>query len=301
MNFNDFKGNGRIKKVLKLLVNDSQATGKQYPHTLLTGPAGTGKTTLAKIIAHELGARIIEISGATLTNEQQVISLLANLHRNDILFIDEIHQVKPNIQGALLKPLEQRHLSFFIDFENEQYLIEKELPPFTLIAATTDQDKLLDALLSRFKVSEHLEDYTASDIKAIAKAQAESHNITLNDNTLELVSDRARFNPRQAVRIIELLQRLGSPKPTAKEARRIINDYLALHIHGLTNNDIKYLDYTKDTPKSLNNISAKLNQTRSITTQQERHLIRLDLITTTPRGRLTTDKGINLLANIYKP
>ena len=301
MNFNDFKGNKRIKKVLQLLVNDSQASGQQFPHTLLTGPAGTGKTTLAKIIAHELGARLIEISGATLTNEQQAISLLANIHNNDILFIDEIHQAKPNIQGALLKPLEQRHLSFFITYENEQFLIEKELPPFTLIAATTDQDKLLDALISRFKVSEQLEEYTATEIKLIAKAQAEAQQIKLNDKTLDLVSDRARFNPRQVVRIIELLKRLGSPNPTAKDASAIINDYLALHIHGLTNNDIKYLDYAKETPKSLNNISAKLNQTRSITTQQERHLIRLDLITTTPRGRLTTNKGINILANIYKP
>ena len=304
--FDEYVGQEKIKDNLKILLSAAKERSHTPEHLLFYGPPGLGKTTLAHLIAKETGATLKATSGPAIEKVGDLASLLTNLSAGDILFIDEIHRLHKTIEEILYPAMESGVLDIIIGKGPSARSIQLELPPFTLIAATTRIALMSAPLRSRFSGGMfRLEFYTETEIGTIITRSAELLKVPIEKEAVSEIAKRSRFTPRTANYLLKRARdfaQVGKRK-LSKEAVKEALTLLEVDELGLTAADRKLLDVLikkfKGGPVGLSTLSAALSE--DIATIEEVHepyLLQLGLLERTPRGRVATETAYSHLGYI---
>lgn len=303
----DYVGQQPIKDNLTILLEAARERGHPPEHILFYGPPGLGKTTLAYLIAKHIGAQIKITSGPAIEKVGDLASILTNLSSGDILFIDEIHRLNKSIEEVLYPAMESGVLDIIIGKGPSARTIQLDLPPFTLIAATTKIASLSSPLRSRFSGGTHrLEFYTQKEIEQILKRSGKILNIDLEDSAAEEIAKRSRSTPRTANYLLKRCRDLAQVKKENLDVKNVCEalDMLEIDALGLTKMDRDVLrvliEKFKGGPVGLNTLATALHEEESTVEEfHEPYLIQLGMIERTPRGRIATEKAYAHL-NIQK-
>lgn len=295
----EYIGQKNIKNNLHVLLTAARERNHPPEHILFYGPPGLGKTTLAHLIAKETGAQIKATSGPAIEKIGDLASILTNLSSGDILFIDEIHRLNKTIEEVLYPAMESGTLDIIIGKGPSARTIQLDLPPFTLIAATTRIAMLSSPLRSRFSGGVFkLEFYTHKEIEDILKRSAKILGIAIDGEPAEEIAKRSRFTPRTANYLLKRVRDLAQVEKTAVSKTTVEKTLSMLGIDalGLTHADRDLLKTIIDKfgggPVGLNTIAASLSEEQeTIEEVHEPYLLQLGLIERTPRGRTVTPKG----------
>lgn len=298
-NFNDYIGQENIKNNLKILLSAAKERNHPPEHILFYGPPGLGKTTLAHLVAKEVGTQMKVTSGPAIMKVGDLASILTNLSPGDILFIDEIHRLNKAIEEILYPAMESGTLDIIIGKGPSARTIQLELPSFTLIAATTRIAMISSPLRSRFSGGVFkLEFYTQDEISSILKRSAGILGVDIEDAALKAISERSRFTPRTANYFLKRCRDYAQIEK-AVLSKTIVDsalDLLGVDHLGLNNADRDILRTLINKfgggPVGLNTIAAALSEEQAtIEEVYEPYLIQLGLLERTPRGRTATDKA----------
>ncbi len=297
--FDEYIGQNHIKKNLSVLIGAAKARGHNPEHVLFYGPAGLGKTSLAHVIAREVGANIKITSGPSIERVGDLAAILTNLQPGDMLFIDEIHRLNKTIEEVLYPVMETGKLDIMIGKGPSARTVQLDLPPFTLLGATTRFGMLSAPLRSRFSGGTfRLEFYTPEEIGSIISRSAKILNIDLPDHATKSIAQKSRQTPRIANyllrRVRDYAQMHG--KDISEDAVNKAFDMLGLDEHGLGTQDILFLKTLSEKfsggPVGVKNIATAMGEDDgTIEDVVEPYLIQLGFIERTPRGRVLTDKG----------
>jgi len=299
----EYIGQEDIKKQLKVFIEASKKLNKPLDHILITGYSGLGKTSLAQVIANELGRKIVITSAPILDKKGDIAGILTSLGEGDILFIDEIHRLNPSIEELLYSAMEDFAIDIVIGKKTTAKTIRLNLPKFTLIGATTRAGMLTLPLLSRFGIILNMNFYTIEEMKQIIKRSAEILKTEITEEATEEIAKASRGVPRIANQLLKRIHDFAVyhnkniiDKDTAKEGLK----FLGYNEYGLNEMDIKYLDTLVNKfgmkPVGLNTLMATLSVDRwTIEEIIEPYLLRLGLIEKTPRGRKATERAKKFL------
>lgn len=301
--WDDYIGQKNIKENLRILLTAAQERKHPPEHLLFYGPPGLGKTTLAHLIAKEIGAQIKATSGPAIEKVGDLASILTNLSPGDILFIDEIHRLNKAIEEVLYPAMESGQLDIIIGKGPSARTIQLELPPFTLIAATTRIALLSSPLRSRFGGGVfRLEFYTNEEIEEIIKRSAKILGVAVEKSASQEIAKRSRFTPRTANYLLKRCRDFAQIKKTALSQKMVEEALLLLGIDelGLGPSDRSLLSTLIEKfgggPVGLNTLSAALSEEMAtIEDVHEPYLIQLGLLDRTPRGRTATPKAFEHL------
>lgn len=297
--WDEYVGQSQTKENLRILLSAAQQRGHAPEHVLFYGPAGLGKTTLAHLIARELGGNIKITSGPAIERIGDLASILTNLTAGDILFIDEIHRLNKAIEEVLYPAMESGRLDIIIGKGPSARTVQLELPPFTLVAATTRVALLSSPLRSRFSGGTfRLEFYSEDEIFDILKRSAKLLGVTADQDALRELSRRSRATPRTANYLLKRtrdyaqVHKQDMTLPVVLQALAL----LGVDERGLTPTDKKLLTVIADTfsggPVGLSTLSAALSEEgATIEEVYEPYLMQLGFLERTPRGRVITGKG----------
>ncbi len=303
LDFKEFFGQDKIIENLKIFVEAAMMRGEALDHVLLHGPPGLGKTTLANIIAHELGVNLKVTSGPVLDKPGDLAGLLTNLEDKDVLFIDEIHRLSPVVEEYLYSAMEDYNIDIMIDKGPGARSIQLNLNPFTLIGATTRSGLLTSPLRARFGITFHLEYYDNNILDRIVKRSAGILNVSI-DNTASIeIASRSRGTPRIANALLRRVRDFAQVKGTGEIDLDIAKYSLsALNIdkYGLDEMDTKILvtiiEKFKGGPVGMSTIATAVSEDAgTIEEVYEPFLIKEGYIKRTPRGREVTDLAYNHL------
>jgi holliday junction DNA helicase RuvB len=308
--FADFFGQEQITKNLKVFITAARKRGDALDHVLLTGPPGLGKTTLAYIIAAEMGATIRTTSGPVLDKPGDLAGILTNLAEGDVLFIDEIHRLNPVVEEYLYSAMEDFHLDIMIDSGPSARSIQLSLPRFTLIGATTRAGLLTAPLRARFGVASRLDYYDAAILGKILQRSAKLLDIALAPDGAEEIARRSRGTPRVANRLLRRCRDFAQADPGLARYRGKITLEVAGHAlleldvdeHGLDEMDKRILRCIvlqfEGGPVGLNTIAAAVSEEPgTIEEVYEPFLLQEGFLKRTPRGREATRKARKLFAD----
>ncbi|PIR69605.1 MAG: Holliday junction branch migration DNA helicase RuvB [Candidatus Niyogibacteria bacterium CG10_big_fil_rev_8_21_14_0_10_46_36] len=300
----EYIGQDAIKENIALLIRAAQERKEPVEHVFFHGPPGLGKTTLAHLIAHEMNAQIKTTSGPAIERVGDLASLLTNLSSHDILFIDEIHRLNKTVEEVLYPALENRTIDIIIGKGPGARSIQLELPPFTLIAATTRVSLLSSPLRSRFSGGTfRLQYYTEEEIQKIIHRSARILSVTLDDDASRIIAGRARATPRVANRLLkrcrDYAQVHGFPSISKEVADNTLR-MLGVDEKGLEDADRRVLAVLIEKfgggPVGVQTLAAASSEeAATIEEVYEPYLLRLGFIERTPRGRLATEAAWNHL------
>ncbi|MBC7188694.1 Holliday junction branch migration DNA helicase RuvB [Candidatus Aerophobetes bacterium] len=295
---NEFVGQEKIKQKLEIFIKAARKRKDPLDHTLLYGPPGLGKTTLAHIIAREMGASIYSTSGSAIDRPGELAKILTNtqLKEGDVLFIDEIHRLHPQVEEVLYSAMEDFHIDIVLGKGTATRSVKIPLPRFTLIGATTRAGLLTSPLRNRFGVTGHLDYYTPEELSVIVKRSARILGIEIDREGAEEIAQRARGTPRVANRILRRVRDYAQVKgrgiitgSIAKEALKM----LEIDEKGLDPMDRKILHTLlykfNGGPVGIKTLAMAVNEEPdTIEEVYEPYLIREGLINRTPKGRMAT-------------
>ncbi|OHA01645.1 MAG: Holliday junction DNA helicase RuvB [Candidatus Sungbacteria bacterium RIFCSPHIGHO2_02_FULL_49_12] len=297
--WDEYIGQESTKENLKILIEAARRRNESIEHVLLYGPSGLGKTTLAYLIAREMNANIRITSGPAIERVGDLASILTNLMPRDILFVDEAHRLNKMIEEVLYPAMESRTLDIIIGKGPSARTIQLELPPFTLIAATTRIGLLSSPLRSRFGVTFRLDYYTVADIARILDRSARLLGVAADPDALLLIAESSRFTPRVANRLLKRVRDYAEVHGDGKVTKHFAVAALELlHIDllGLEEIDRRLLQTIilkfNGGPVGLQTLAAaSAEEIETIEEVHEPFLMQLGFIERTPRGRLATRRA----------
>ncbi|PNU04215.1 Holliday junction branch migration DNA helicase RuvB [Novosphingobium guangzhouense] len=295
----EFVGQAAAKDNLHVFIESAKSRREAMDHVLFFGPPGLGKTTLAQIVARELGVGFRATSGPVIAKAGDLAALLTNLEQGDVLFIDEIHRLNPVVEEVLYPAMEDRALDLIIGEGPSARSVRIDLPPFTLIGATTRQGLLQTPLRDRFGIPVRLQFYTVEELEKVVSRGAGLLGIGIDKGGATEIARRARGTPRVAGRLMRRVRDFAHVAGSDVITREIADDSLTrleVDAIGLDAQDRRYLrmiaDIYKGGPVGVETLAAGLSEPRdTIEEVIEPYLIQLGLVARTARGRCLNDRG----------
>ena len=294
----EYVGQEKIREQLEIFIDAAKKRNEPLDHVLLFGPPGLGKTTLANIIAKEMSVNLRQTSGPVLEKTGDLAALLSNLEENDVLFIDEIHRLSPVIEEILYPAMEDYRLDIMIGEGPSARSVKLELPPFTLIGATTRAGMLTNPLRDRFGIVSRLEFYTKQELTKIVIRSANLLEVKIDKEGANEIANRSRGTPRIANRLLRRVRDFAEVKSEGEVNKKIADAALKMldvDLIGLDLMDRSFLlaiiEKFSGGPVGLDNIAAAIGEEKeTIEDVIEPYLIQQGYLMRTPRGRLATPK-----------
>ena len=294
-----YVGQEKVKTNLSVFMQAAKLRGEPLDHVLLYGPPGLGKTTLAHIIAGEMGVQIKVTSGPSIEKSGDLAAILTNLNEGDVLFIDEIHRLNHNVEEILYPAMEDYSLDFIIGKGPSARSVQIPLKRFTLIGATTKAGMISSPLRDRFGVICRLEMYSVGELAEIVRRSAATLGAEIDEDAATEVAKRSRGTPRIVNRLLKRVRDfsavMGHESITVEDAAHAL-DRLEIDELGLDNIDIRQLtsliDKFKGGPVGLETLAATINEdSNTIEDVYEPYLLQLGFVARTPRGRVATQRA----------
>ncbi len=299
----DFLGQEKLKENLAIFINSARNRKDTLDHSLFYGPPGLGKTTLAQIIAHEMGTGFRGTSGPIISKSGDLAAILTNLQAGDVLFIDEIHRLNKNVEEVLYSAMEDFKLDIIIGEGVAARAIKIDLPKFTLVGATTRIGLISNPLRDRFGILTRIDFYTHAELTQIVLRDADILEIRIDENGAKEIAKRSRGTPRIAIRRLKRVRDFAIDKNATLIDKKIADQSLRrLEIDdmGLDSSDYRYLKFIANNyrggPVGVDTIAAAISEERdTVEDAIEPYLLQQGFIEKTPRGRVLTELAIKHL------
>ena len=309
LSLDEYVGQENFKENLKVFIHAAKNRDEPLDHILLYGPPGLGKTTLAYVIAHEMGTQIRLINGPSIEKPGELAAILSTMNEGDILFIDEIHLIPRVVEEILYEAMEDYKLTFLSGRDEDARNITIRLKPFTLVGATTKPGDLSSPLRDRFGIVNRLEYYTIEELEKIVKRTSRVFALPINDEASNMIALRSRGTPRIANRIYRRVRDFASFNNLTlinEEITKEALNKLRIDDLGLDEIDLRYLTSLikrfNGGPVGLETLASTIGEeVRNLEEVYEPYLLKLGLINKTPRGRVATDKAYqHLKLNLFE-
>ncbi len=303
----EYIGQEKIKANLKIYIDAAKGRGEALDHVLFYGPPGLGKTTLSGIIANEMGVHMKVTSGPAIEKPGEMAAILNNLQEGDVLFVDEIHRLNRQVEEVLYPAMEDFAIDIMLGKESSARSIRLDLPPFTLVGATTRAGLLTAPLRDRFGVVQKLEFYTPGELKEIVRHSAQVLGVEIDEEGAGEIARRSRGTPRLANRLLKRVRDFAQVKYDGRITKEVADfalDILDVDKLGLDNNDRNILSTIIEKfgggPVGLDTLAAALGEDAgTLEDVYEPYLLMNGFLNRTPRGRVATEHAYHHLGILY--
>ena len=295
----DYVGQKAVREQLQIFIEAARRRGDPLDHLLLFGPPGLGKTTLAHIVAEEMGVNLRQTSGPVLERPGDLAAILTNLEKNDVLFIDEIHRLSPVVEEILYPALEDYQIDIMIGEGPAARSIKLDLPPFTLIGATTRAGSLTNPLRARFGIVNQLQFYTTEELITIVRRSARLLGVSIDPEGAAEIASRSRGTPRVANRLLRRVRDYAEVRHDGTITREVASAALTMldvDPVGLDFIDRRFLltilEKFSGGPVGIDNLAAAIGEDRdTLEDVVEPYLIQQGFLQRTPRGRMAAHRA----------